>query len=74
VSAQAPALTRDVLAIDAAETTTVSPALGWPMSSRPLQAVSPGMPSTPRLLDSGGSSAGTLNSRAGSTAEKRCQP
>src|SRR5258706_14401370 len=33
---------------DAADTTTVSPALGWQMSSKPTQAVTPGMPSTPR--------------------------
>ena len=60
---------------EAAETTTVSPALGWPISSSPTQAVSPGMPSTPRLADSGASFAG----RPGTAArprrtEKRCQP
>ena len=33
---------------EAADTTTVSPAFGWQMSSRPTHAVTPGMPSTPR--------------------------
>ena len=33
---------------EAALTTTVSPAFGWPISSSPTHAVSPGMPSTPR--------------------------
>ena len=33
---------------EAADTTTVSPALGWPISFRPKYAVMPGMPSTPR--------------------------
>src|SRR3981189_1289256 len=37
----------------AAETTTVSPALGWQISSRPIHAVTPGMPSTPRNADAG---------------------
>ena len=33
---------------DAADTSTVSPAFGCPISFRPNQAVSPGMPRTPR--------------------------
>ena len=38
---------------EAAETTTVSPGLGWPMSSSPAYAVMPGMPSTPSAVESG---------------------
>ncbi len=33
---------------DAAETTTVSPVLGWPISFSPKYAVMPGMPRIPR--------------------------
>jgi len=33
---------------EAADTTTVSPGFGWQMSSSPTQAVTPGMPTTPR--------------------------
>ena len=59
---------------DAAETTTVSPAFGWPMSSSPTQAVSPGMPSTPSEAESGASAGSIRISRAAGTREKRCQP
>jgi hypothetical protein len=33
---------------EAADTTTVSPAFGWPISFRPKYAVIPGMPRQPR--------------------------
>ena len=35
---------------DAAATTRVSPAFGWPMFSSPVQAVMPGIPSTPSAV------------------------
>jgi hypothetical protein len=39
---------------DAADTTTVSPAFGCPMSMRPTYAVMPGMPRTPMAVEIGG--------------------
>lgn len=43
----------------AAATTTVSPACGWPMSSRPAYAVKPGMPRIPSAYDGLAISAGS---------------
>src|SRR5229473_2761086 len=40
--------TNDPMAPEAAETTTTSPGLGIAILSKPTQAVSPGMPATPR--------------------------
>src|ERR1700692_2642612 len=45
--------TAEPTAPEAAETTTVSPGLGWPMSSRPTYAVIPGMPSPAGAGDMG---------------------
>src|SRR5258708_35670709 len=45
--------TPEPTAPDAAETTTVSPALGLPICIRPHHAVMPGMPSTESAVESG---------------------
>src|SRR5204863_4794989 len=59
---------------EAAETTTVSPALGWQISSSPTQAVTPGMPSTPRNADIGTRLASILLSPLPSDTPYCCQP
>src|SRR3954471_24031915 len=59
---------------EAAETTTVSPALGWQISSRPTHAVTPGIPSTPRYAESGTRLASTLLSPLPSDTPYCCQP
>jgi hypothetical protein len=46
---------------EAAATTTVSPALGWPMSLNPIYAVIPGMPSTPKAVEIGASAGSSFN-------------
>src|SRR5207247_2072618 len=43
-----------ISAPEAADTTTVSPALGCPMSIRPTYAVMPGIPRTPMAVEIGG--------------------
>ena len=48
--------TTEPTAPEAADTTTVSPALGLPISIRPHQAVMPGMPSTESAVESGAAS------------------
>src|SRR5579872_6629394 len=54
---------------DAADTTTVSPARGRPMSRRPTYPVIPGMPSTPTAVEIGASVGSSLRSpRPGRTA------
>src|ERR1700759_1796239 len=45
--------TADPTAPDAAATTTVSPGCGLPISSSPVYAVMPGMPSTPTAVETG---------------------
>src|SRR3954471_22003644 len=59
---------------EAADTTTVSPAFGWQMSSRPSQAVTPGMPSTPRYVEGDTRLASTLLSPLPSDTPYCCQP
>ena len=52
----------------AAATTTVSPAFGCPMLSRPQYAVMPGMPSTPSAVEAGTAPGSIRRSPAASTA------
>ena len=49
---------------EAAETTTVSPAFGCPMSSRPTYAVWPGMPRTPTAVEIGAAAGSSLRTPA----------
>ena len=53
----------------AAATTTVSPALGWPIWARPAYAVKPGMPSTPSAIVTGALAGSSLR-----TAVPFCRP
>src|SRR5713101_3527455 len=66
--------TIDPTAPDAAETTTVSPGFGWPMSSRPTYAVKPGMPRTPIAVEIGTSRASSLRRSLGFDAAYCCHP
>ncbi len=59
---------------DAAETTTVSPALGRPMSRRPTYAVIPGMPSTPRAVVRGASFGSSFRRPTVLATAWDCQP
>src|SRR5882672_9199305 len=58
----------------AAETSTVSPALGAQYSSRPIHAVAPGMPHTPRYADSGTSLGSTTVKPSPWERAYICQP
>ncbi len=49
---------------EAAETTTVSPAFGRPMSRRPTYAVSPGIPRTPSAVVRGAAFGSSFRSPA----------
>ena len=59
---------------EAAETTSVSPAFGSPMSFSPTQAVRPGMPSTPSAVEGGASFGSSGISALPGRTEKVCQP
>src|SRR5688572_3005571 len=59
---------------DAADTTTVSPAFGSPILSRPYQAVTPGIPITPSAVDIGAPVVLTFRKPAPGTTAYNCQP
>ena len=58
----------------AAATTSVSPALGLPISCNPYQPVKPGMPSTPRLVVIGAASGSILRHMRPSATAWVAQP
>ena len=58
----------------AADTTTVSPAFGSMIPLTPNQAVTPGIPTTPRDVDSGTFAVSTLRTPVPSLLAKSCQP
>ena len=58
----------------APDTTTVSPALGLPMSRRPKYAVMPGMPRTPRYTGSGAKRVSTFCTPLPSEIAYSCTP
>src|SRR5262249_47663220 len=66
--------TTEPTAPDAAETTTVSPALGLPICIRPHHAVMPGMPSTDKAADNGAALGSSLVTMAPFDTAKLCQP
>src|SRR5213083_1538786 len=59
---------------EAADTTTVSPLFGWPISSRPMYAVRPGMPTTPRYAEIGMSVLSILRTFVPSLTPYACHP
>src|SRR5687767_1151133 len=58
----------------AAATTSVSPVFGWPMSSVPTYAVSPGMPSTPSAYEGRGMRGSSLKRPEPFDTWYSCQP
>ncbi len=64
----------DPTAPAAPDTNTVSPSFGRPTSSRPTYAVKPGIPSTPRAVDTGASEGSTGRSPAPSLSAHSRQP
>jgi len=66
--------TAEPTAPEAAATTTVSPACGLPISSRPVYAVMPGMPSTPIAVEIGASFGSILARPLPSEIACVCQP
>src|SRR5206468_1946827 len=59
---------------EAADTTTVSPLFGSPMSRRPMYAVRPGMPRTPRYAEIGMSVPSILRTFVPSLTPYACHP
>ena len=59
---------------DAADTTTVSPALGCPTSSSPKYAVRPGIPSTPSAVEIGAAVGSIFRMPLPSDTAYSCQP
>ena len=58
----------------AADTTTVSPRAGFPTSTMPTHAVSPGEPSTPSAVETGARDTSTASTASADTTGCVCQP
>src|SRR5256714_5973465 len=58
----------------AADTTTVSPAFGLPICVSPYQAVTPGIPRTPRYAEGGASEGSIFRTAFASATWNCCQP
>ena len=58
----------------AAATATVSPGFGLPISSSPAYAVNPGIPSTPRAVDTGAADGSSRRTALAGTTEWVCHP
>src|SRR5881409_1447391 len=70
----ASAPTTEPTAPAAAETTTVSPGFGWPMSRSPTYAVIPGIPRTPSAVESGAAFGSSFRTPAPRESAYACQP
>ena len=66
--------TTEPTAPEAADTTTVSPALGLPIFIRPHHAVMPGMPSTDSAADNGAALGSSFIDMAPLDTAWLCQP